>query len=135
MSSRAPAQEEVTDPSPSTRSYVYDFDSVATRDAALGPSVVQYLLSTLSSPTHLDVIVRDPAGKTFEDVSREIVGEKAWGAVVVNANATSNFRSAMAGTGGLLDGEWAPSGAISLVVAGARWCECSLRLLHPPACP
>ena len=97
MSSRAPAQEEVTDPSPSTRSYVYDFDSVATRDAALGPSVVQYLLSTLSSPTHLDVIVRDPAGKTFEDVSREIVGEKAWGAVVVNANATSNFRSAMAG--------------------------------------
>lgn len=135
MSSRAPAQEEVTDPSPSTRSYVYDFDSVATRDAALGPSVVQYLLSTLSSPTHLDVIVRDPAGKTFEDVSREIVGEKAWGAVVVNANATSNFRSAMAGTGGLIDGEWAPSGAISLVVAGARWCECSLRLLHPPACP
>lgn len=69
--------------------------------------------------------MRDPAGKTFDDVASEIVGEKAWGAVVINANATSNFEAAMAGTGGLLDGQWAPEGAVSLVVAGARWCTSS----------
>ncbi|KPV77517.1 uncharacterized protein RHOBADRAFT_51361 [Rhodotorula graminis WP1] len=116
---------------PSVKVYVYDFDSVATPNAVLGPAVVRYLQSTLSSPVHLGIIVRDPAGKTFDDVASEIVGEKAWGAVVINANATSNFEAAMAGTGGLLDGQWAPKGAISLVVAGARWYQVVLEYLLP----
>ncbi|BGP39169.1 hypothetical protein JCM10450v2_003123 [Rhodotorula kratochvilovae] len=116
---------------PNIKLYVYDFDSVATPNAVLGPAVVQYLQSTLSSPVHLGVIIRDPAAKTFDDISREIVGEKAWGAVVINSNATSNFQAAMAGTGGLLEGEWAPEGAISLVVSGARWYQVTLEYLLP----
>lgn len=106
---------------PNAKVYVYDFDSTASQNPLLGPAVVQYLRSTLDAPVHMGVIIRDPTGKTFDDVAKEIVGEKAWAAVVINANATSNFREAVAGTGGLLDGRWAPEGAISLVVSGARW--------------
>ncbi|BGP07218.1 hypothetical protein JCM10049v2_003049 [Rhodotorula toruloides] len=106
---------------PNAKVYVYDFDSTANQNPLLGPAVVQYLRSTLDAPVHMGVIIRDPTGKTFDDVAKEIVGEKAWAAVVINANATSNFREAVAGTGGLLNGRWAPEGAISLVISGARW--------------
>ncbi|GJN89696.1 hypothetical protein Rhopal_002683-T1 [Rhodotorula paludigena] len=116
---------------PNVKVYVYDYDSAANPNAILGPSVVQYLVGTTSTRPHMGVIVRDPSGKTFDDVASEIVGEKAWAAVVINANATSNFEQAIAGTGGLLEGEWAPEGAISLVVAGSRWFQVILEYLLP----
>lgn len=77
--------------------------------------------STLSQPVHMGVIIRDAAGKTMQDVEDELVNEKAWAAVVVNANATTMFEEALAGTGGLLNGEYAPQGAITLLAVGARW--------------
>lgn len=116
---------------PNAKLYVYDFDSTANQNPLLGPTVVQYLRSTLNAPVHMGVIIRNPTGKTFDDVAQEIVGEKAWAAVVINANATSNFRQAIAGTGGLLNGQWAPEGAISLVVSGARWYQVTDDYLLP----
>lgn len=77
--------------------------------------------STLSQPVHMGVILRDTGGKTLADVENEIVNEKAWAAIVINSNATTMFQEALAGTGGLLDGEYAPKGAISLLSVGARW--------------
>lgn len=77
--------------------------------------------STLSQPVHMGVIIRDTAGKTLADVENEIVNEKAWAAIVINSNATTMFQEAVAGTGGLLGGEYAPKGAISLLSVGARW--------------
>lgn len=70
----------------------------------------------------MGVIIRDTTGKNLDDVISEIISEKAWAAVVVNSNATSMFRQAMDGnTGALIDGEYTPSGAVSLIAMGSRW--------------
>jgi hypothetical protein len=106
--------------------YVYDFDN-----QLLGPTLVQGLRQTLSSPTHFGLIFRDTTGKNYAQIAQEIVEEKAWGAVVINANATTNFQAAVQGTGGLLNGEWAPSGAMSLYVASSRWFQVILEFLLP----
>lgn len=106
---------------PNAKVYVYDFDSAANANPLLGPYVVNFMESTLSQPVHMGVIIRDTAGKTLADVENEIVNEKAWAAIVINSNATTMFQEAVAGTGGLLDGEYAPKGAISLLSVGARW--------------
>ncbi|TKA50770.1 hypothetical protein B0A53_06035 [Rhodotorula sp. CCFEE 5036] len=106
---------------PNAKVYVYDFDSAANANPLLGPYVVNFMESTLSQPVHMGVIIRDTAGKTLADVENEIVNEKAWAAIVINSNATTMFQEALAGTGGLLAGEYAPKGAISLLSVGARW--------------
>lgn len=106
---------------PNAKLYVYDFDSANNANPLLGPYVTQYMLSTLEQPTHMGVIIRDPSGKTIDDVITEIVQEKAWAAMVVNANASTMFREAIAGTGGLLNGEYAPAGALTVITEGARW--------------
>jgi len=92
---------------------------------------VQGLRQTLSSPTHFGLIFRDTVGKTYGEIAQEIIEERAWGAVVINANATTNFQAAVQGTGGLLNGEWAPDGAISLYVASSRWFQVILEFLLP----
>ncbi|GAA5975256.1 hypothetical protein JCM5350_000210 [Sporobolomyces pararoseus] len=111
---------------PRLKIYVYDFDG-----QLLGPTIVQGLRQTLSSPTHFGLIFRDTVGKDYAQIAQEIIEEKAWGAVVINANATTNFQAAVQGTGGLLDGEWAPSGAMSLYVASSRWFQVILEFLLP----
>ncbi|CEQ42568.1 SPOSA6832_04393 [Sporobolomyces salmonicolor] len=100
---------------------IYDFDSTATSSPLLGPTVVQTLQQSLSNPVHLGYIVKDATGVTYEEISNRVVNEKNWGAIIINANATANFRAAAAGTGGLSNGVWAPEEAISVVVASARW--------------
>ncbi|GAA5892634.1 SNG1 family protein [Sporobolomyces salmoneus] len=111
---------------PRLKIYVYDFDN-----QLLGPTIVQGLRQTLSSPMHFGLIFRDTAGKDYAEIAQEIVQEKAWGAVVINANATTNFQAAVQGTGGLLAGEWAPSGAMSIYVASSRWFQVILEFLLP----
>ncbi|BGP54945.1 hypothetical protein JCM8202_003455 [Rhodotorula sphaerocarpa] len=107
---------------PNAKLYVYDFDSVANQNAILGPYVTQFFEKTKSSEVHMGVIIRDTTGKNLDDVISEIISEKAWAAVVVNSNATSMFRQAMDGnTGALIDGEYTPSGAVSLIAMGSRW--------------
>jgi len=111
---------------PGLKIYVYDFDN-----QVLGQTLVQGLRQTLSSPTHFGLVFRDTAGKTYGEIAQEIIEERAWGAVVINANATTNFQAAVQGTGGLLNGEWAPNGAISLYVASSRWFQVILEFLLP----
>ncbi|GAA5927676.1 SNG1 family protein [Sporobolomyces koalae] len=111
---------------PGLKIYVYDFDG-----QTLGPILVNGLRETLLSPTHFGLVFRNTAGKDFAQIGQEIIEEKAWGAVVINANATSNFQEAVRGTGGLLNGEWSPQGAISLVVTSSRWFQVILEFLLP----
>lgn len=111
---------------PRLKIYVYDFDN-----SLLGPSIVQGLRETLSSPVHFGLVFRSTVGKDYAQIAQEIVEEKAWGAVVINANATTNFQAAVRATGGLLNGEWAPSGAMSLYVASSRWFQVILEFLLP----
>ncbi|GAA5892462.1 hypothetical protein JCM5296_003603 [Sporobolomyces johnsonii] len=100
---------------------IYDFDSTATSSPLLGPTVVRTLQQSLSDPVHLGYIVQNVTGVTYEEIADRVVNEKNWGAIILNANATANFRAAAAGTGGLSNGTWSPEGAISIVVASARW--------------
>ncbi|POY73673.1 hypothetical protein BMF94_3208 [Rhodotorula taiwanensis] len=116
---------------PNAKLYVYDFDSANNANPLLGPYVTQYMLSTLEQPTHMGVIIRDPTGKTIDDVITEIVQEKAWAAMVVNANASTMFREAIAGTGGLLNGEYAPAGALTVITEGARWFQVTDDYIFP----
>ncbi|GAA5880617.1 hypothetical protein JCM16303_004284 [Sporobolomyces ruberrimus] len=111
---------------PRLKIYVYDFDN-----QLLGPTLVQGLRQSLSSPTHFGLIFRNTAGKDYAQIAQEIIEERAWGAVVINANATTNFQAAVQGTGGLLNGEWAPSGAVSLYVSSSRWFQVILEFLLP----
>ncbi|GAA6016146.1 hypothetical protein JCM10207_004459 [Rhodosporidiobolus poonsookiae] len=116
---------------PNIKVYIYDFDSTASSPALLGPTVVQSLLATVGKRPYLSFINRDPTGKTVADVAQEVIEERAWGAIVVNANATSAFQAAMAGTGGLLDGQYSPEGAVAIMTASSRWFQVTLEYLIP----
>ncbi|GAA6041975.1 hypothetical protein JCM8097_009126 [Rhodosporidiobolus ruineniae] len=116
---------------PNLKVYIYDFDSTATSSPLLGPVVEQSLLATVGQRPYLGFLSRSTAGKTLEDVAQEIIEERAWAAVVINANATTAFQAAVAGTGGLLGGEWSPEGAVSIFTSGSRWYQVTLEYLIP----
>ncbi|BGP15152.1 hypothetical protein JCM10213_000723 [Rhodosporidiobolus nylandii] len=116
---------------PNIKVYIYDFDSVGSSSPLLGPTVQASLLATVGQRPYLTFIGRDTAGKTLDMVAHEVIEEKAWAAVVINANATTSWQAAMDGTGGLLNGEWSPQGAISIMISGARWFQVTLEYLNP----
>jgi hypothetical protein len=106
---------------PNIKVYVYDFDSTASASPLLGPVVSQSLLATVGKRPYLSFIARSTEGKSFADIAHEVIEERVWASVVINANATTAFQAATAGTGGLIGGMWSPEGAISVVVSSSRW--------------
>ncbi len=110
-----------------------DFDSAASPDTAiLGPAftnVVQNIITTTpASEARLGYVVRDPADfpNGLEDVRHSVYTGECWGAVVVNANATSAWREA-ASSGGSYD----PQGSIALLFSGARFFQIIILYVLP----
>ncbi|GAA5970621.1 hypothetical protein JCM11641_007372 [Rhodosporidiobolus odoratus] len=116
---------------PNVKVYIYDFDSASTASPLLGPTVSSSLLATVGQRPYLGFISRSTAGVTFDDIAHEIIEERAWAAIVINSNATTNFQAAMAGSGGLLSGQYSPEGAISIVTSASRWFQVTLEYLIP----
>ncbi|KAI5474765.1 hypothetical protein MNV49_002498 [Pseudohyphozyma bogoriensis] len=105
---------------------IYDFDSIASPGTALlGPTLSSSLVATMASTTHVTFNIKDPATAgagggmiTMEEIENQVVNEVAWATVVINSNASTAWRSAVAGTGGTT---YDPEGAVTLVVASARF--------------
>ncbi len=85
---------------------------------------VQYEAALPRSIPHLGWEVHDaseyPNG--LEDVKQEVYSQKCWGAVVINANATSAWRAALANG----DATYDPTGSIGLYFASARFYQVTL---------
>ncbi|GAA5823441.1 hypothetical protein JCM11251_000635 [Rhodosporidiobolus azoricus] len=116
---------------PNVKVYIYDLDSAASSSPLLGPTVTQSLLATIGKRPYLSFIERAIGGKGTAEIAQEVIEEKAWGAIVINANATSAFQAAVSGTGGLVNGQYSPEGAISIFTVGSRWFQVVLEYLVP----
>lgn len=111
---------------------VYDLD----QGGLLGPAVTRTLSQisqTPSKPHFTYRIVDNVTGVTLQDIEQRTVDERSWLAVVINANASSAFESAVAGTGGLVNGQYMPEGAISIVYANGRFFQVVVTYLTPQA--
>ncbi|GAA5897088.1 hypothetical protein JCM6882_001787 [Rhodosporidiobolus microsporus] len=116
---------------PNVKVYIYDLDSTGTPSPLLGPTVTRTLLATVGQRPYLSFINRAINGKGTAEIAQEIIEERAWAAIVINANATTAFQAAISGTGGLLEGQYSPEGAISIFTSGARWYQVTLEYLIP----
>lgn len=100
--------------------YVISFDT-ATNSFLTGPIMNQatYLANLDPSVAHLGWQIRDaslyPNG--LDDVRQEILGQKAWAAIVVNANATTAWTTAVQNG----DATYDPTGAIGVYYQSARF--------------
>jgi len=96
-----------------------------------GPMIqeAQYQAALPSSIPHLGWEVHDaseyPNG--LWDVMHEVYAQKAWAAVVINANATSAWREALANG----DMNYDPTGAIGIYYASARFYQVTLLYIEP----
>lgn len=92
----------------------------------VGPIVNQanYQNSEPRSSAHFTWVIKSPNDypNGLEDVRRDIMGQKAWAAVVINANATSAWRTALANG----DASYDPTGAIGVYYASARFYQVTL---------
>jgi hypothetical protein len=100
------------------RFVTFDTDS----SALLNDPITQqanYLASLPSSVTHLGWEVRSASNypNGLADVQREVLHQECWAFVVVNANATSAWRTAVRNG----DGSYDPNGAIGIYYMGARF--------------
>ncbi len=74
-------------------------------------------------------MIRDPSAypNGLEDVRNSVVTGECWGAIVVNANATSAWRSAVESG----DGTYDPQGSIGIFYSGAKFYQIILLYLVP----
>ncbi|KAL8280092.1 hypothetical protein RQP46_007422 [Phenoliferia psychrophenolica] len=106
---------------------VYDFDSASSATPLLGPIVARSLIESMKAPVHFTIRTMNTTGVTLDSVSDRIVNEKAWAAIVINANATAAWTAASSGVASTYQGD----GAISVVVASARFFQVILEYLLP----
>jgi hypothetical protein len=68
---------------------------------------------------HFTYIIRSASDypNGLEDVEREVLGQECWAAVVVNANATTAWRTALENG----NADYAPNGAIGIYFQSARF--------------
>lgn len=92
-----------------------------TNSFLVGPIINQanYENSEPRSIPHFTWVIKSPSDypNGLADVRRDILTQKAWAAVVINANATSAWQAALA-TG---DSSYDPTGAIGVYFASARF--------------
>ncbi|KAK4701153.1 hypothetical protein P7C70_g5087, partial [Phenoliferia sp. Uapishka_3] len=106
---------------------VYDFDSASNPTPLLGPTVAAGLKASMAAPAHFTFRFLNTTGVTIEQIEHGIVNEHAWAAVIINSNATSAWQAAVQGSVSTYD----PNGAISVVVASARFYQVILEYLLP----
>lgn len=81
------------------------------------------------STAHLGYVIRDAADypRGVYDAMDEVTNKDCWGAIVVNANATSAWRAALESG----DASYDPSGAVGVFYQGARYYQIILLYLAP----
>ena len=110
--------------------YVVNFDT--TSNAFLpGPiqTEVNYQNSLGWDVAHVTWVMRDPSNypNGLADVQNEVLTQQCWATVVINANATSAWTSALAAG----DSSYDPTGAIGIYVQSARFYQVILNYLEP----
>lgn len=85
------------------------------------------------STAHLGYVIRDASSypRGVYDAMDEVTNKDCWGAIVVNANATSAWRAAVESG----DGSYDPSGAVGVFYQGARYYQIILLYLAPFVSP
>jgi Protein of unknown function (DUF3533) len=113
---------------------VVDFDGQApynTGDAPLiGPYVTQATVKAMQAPQPLlGYIQKTPADFNNDplEVRRQVFAEKAWAAVIVNANASALLRQAIAEGNSTYD----PNGAAQIITITARQESTSYNYVQP----
>lgn len=81
------------------------------------------------STAHLGYVIRDAADypRGVYDAMEEVTNKDCWGAIVVNANATSAWRAAVQNG----DASYDPSGSVGVFYQGARYYQIILLYLAP----
>lgn len=105
---------------PAINVYFVTFDNDA--NALLNQPITEqanYLANLPASMPHLGWQVRQASDypNGLEDVRQEVLHQKSWATVVVNANATSAWRNAIRNG----DANYDPNGAIGIYYMGARF--------------
>ncbi len=98
----------------------------------LGPAIINEAntQAALSSATpHLGWQVKSASDypNGIPDVENDVLGQGCWGAVVINANATSAYLDALENG----DSSYDPKGAIGIYMASARFYQVTLLYLEP----
>lgn len=108
---------------PSLTVWVVDFDGKVapyqTADTIVGPAVTDTAGSVITSTTHrLGYTIKSPADFDYDPwaVRQGVYDEHAYAAVVVNPNATSLLRGALASGNASYD----PTGAVEFIMISAR---------------
>jgi hypothetical protein len=75
--------------------------------------------NSLTTTPHFTYVIRSASDypNGLEDVRREVLGQECWAAVVVNANATSAWRTAIESG----DASYSPNGAVGIYFQSARF--------------
>lgn len=116
--------------------YLVDLDTAASGSSAIvGPaframaSSSNAMSTKLIETAHLGFVIRDAADypRGVYDAMNEVTNKDCWGAIVVNANATSAWRAAVENGDALYD----PSGAVGIFYQGARYYQIILLYLVP----
>lgn len=90
--------------------------------------------NSLTTTPHFTYIIRSASDypNGLEDVRREVLGQECWAAVVVNANATSAWRTAIQNG----DSSYSPNGAVGVYFQSARFYQVVLLYIQQTvSCP
>lgn len=102
--------------------WIVDFDSqvapYTTTTPLVGPQLVQTALMQNEMPTHLNFQPKAASDFGFDpmDVRRQVYHQKAWAAIIVNANATTLLRQAVSSGNSSYD----PLGIAQVIYVQAR---------------
>lgn len=116
--------------------YLVDLDTASSGSSAIvGPaframaSNSNAMSTKLISTAHLGYVIRDAADypRGVYDAMDEVTNKDCWGAIVVNANATSAWRAAVQAG----DAAYDPSGSVGVFYQGARYYQIILLYLAP----
>lgn len=116
--------------------YLVDLDTAASGSSAIvGPAFRAMASNSNAMSTkfietaHLGYVVRDAADypRGVYDAMDEVTNKDCWGAIVVNANATSAWRAAVESG----DASYDPSGSVGIFYQGARYYQIILLYLAP----
>ncbi|KAJ9117408.1 hypothetical protein QFC24_006504 [Naganishia onofrii] len=116
--------------------YLIDLDTASSGSSAIvGPaframaSNSNAMSTKLISTAHLGYVIRDAADypRGVYDAMDEVTNKDCWGAIVVNANATSAWRAAVQAG----DAAYEPSGSVGVFYQGARYYQIILLYLAP----
>ncbi|KAI5449661.1 hypothetical protein NCC49_004122 [Naganishia albida] len=116
--------------------YLVDLDTAASGSSAIVGPAFRAMASNSNamstkyiSTAHLGYVIRDAADypRGVYDAMDEVTNKDCWGAIVVNANATSAWRAAVESG----DASYDPSGAVGVFYQGARYYQIILLYLAP----